>query len=139
MKNEIAALVQKQWVAATWVLCGGSLMSVAISILDFVQGHVLNDWSGIAPVNRLGAIPYRIAISIVVAFLVGTAAVLAQRPPLDSRLKQIAFGATCGLATSFSLLGPWISRSDEFAWFIIVFTLPVAFFVRDLLGRSNAA
>ena len=83
MKNEIAALVQKQWVAATWVLCGGSLMSVAISILDFVQGHVLNDWSGIAPVNRLGAIPYRIAISIVVAFLVGTAAVLAQRPPLD--------------------------------------------------------
>jgi hypothetical protein len=139
MKAELAALVRKQWGAAAWVLCGASLMSISISILDFVQGHVLNDWSGIAPVNRLGAIPYRIAVSIVVAFLVGTAAILAQRPPLNSRLKQMAFGATCGLATSFSLLGPWISRSDEFAWFVVILTLPVAFWVRDRLGRSNVA
>nr|WP_315490805.1 hypothetical protein [uncultured Rhodoferax sp.] len=139
MKSELAALVRKQIVAAAWVLCGCALMSVMISILDFVQGHVLNDWSGIAPVNRLGAIPYRIVFSIVVAFLVGAAAIVAQRPPLNSRLKQMAFGATCGLATCFSLLGPWISRSEEFTWFIVVITLPIAFLVRDRLGRSNEA
>jgi hypothetical protein len=139
MENELAVLVRKHWVTAAWVLCGGALMSVSISILDFVQGHVLNDWSGIAPVNRLGAIPYRMAFSALVASLVGTAAILANRPPLNSRLMQMVFGATCGTATVGSLLAPWVSRSDEFFIFIAFLALLVALWVRFGLVHRNVA
>lgn len=139
MKSDFAVMVRKQAGAAAWVLCGGAFVSVAISILDVIQGVILNDWSGIHPIERLNVIPVRIAFSVAVALIVGAAAVLAHRPPLHKRLKRLAFGATCGLATSSSLLGPWISRSSEFFWLILIFTLPVAFWVRVRLVRSNGA
>ena len=124
---------------ALWVLAGASLVSVVIALLDYAQGLVLGDWSGLHPVYRLGTIPIRILLAVVAATIISTVALFAHCPPLKTRSMQIQFGAACGLVTVSSLLGPWVSRSNGFFLLVLGIALPLIFWLRIRLVRERVA
>jgi uncharacterized membrane protein YuzA (DUF378 family) len=79
-----------------------------IVLIDFIQGHILGNWSGISPIGRLNDMPIRIAFAMGAALLVSSVAHFLGYPPMAERAKQIIFGGLCGLVTIGSLLGPWV-------------------------------
>lgn len=111
-------------------------MSVAISLLDYSQGLVLADWSGVHPIYRLTAIPMRIVFAIGAAVVISTLALLLRYPPLKTRAQQILFGAACGFVTIGSLLRPWFSNENAFFSFVFTVVLLLSFWLRIRLVRA---
>jgi hypothetical protein len=103
---------------AGWVLLGAGATSLGISVADYAQGMVLSDWSGMHPITRLNAFPFRFGFATAVACAVAALGLLLRLPPLHDRTKLFGLGAACGCVTVGSLLAPWISREQEFSWFV---------------------
>lgn len=122
---------------AMHVLFGALITSVVISLLDYVQGLVLADWSGLHPIYRLGLIPIWILLAIGAAVVISTAAFLLRYPPLKTRAQQILFGAACGLVSVGTLLGPWISYENAFFLFVYAIVLLLNFWLRIRLVRAD--
>jgi hypothetical protein len=122
--------------AIAYILLGALFTSFAITALDFAQGHIIGDWSGIAPVGRLKNFPYRIAFSAGAVLLVSSLALFLRYPPIAERSKQIVFGSLCGLVTIGSLLGPWISKTDSFFLICSIGVIGISFCYRAALTRS---
>ena len=139
MIDQVTSRVWSHANTALWVLAGASLVSVVIAVLDYVQGLVLGDWSGVHPIYRLGIIPIRIVLAVAAAAVISAVAFLAHYPPLKTRSTQIQFGAACGLVTVSSLLGPWVSEGNTFFLLVFGIALPLIFWLRVRLVRERVA
>jgi hypothetical protein len=141
MSDHVATRIWSHARSALYVLVGLSLVSIAISFLDYVQGIVLSNWSGVHPIYRLLMAPIRILLSSGAGLVVAAIAYFSRYAALKTRKKQILFGAACGTVTIGSLLTPWVPNSNSDVLFFIVFaiTLPFIFWLRVHLSKKNDA
>jgi hypothetical protein len=134
--NTTSRLYRARTLAIAYILLGAFLTSFGITVLDFAQGHITGNWSGIAPIGRLNDLPYRIAFAAGAVLLVSSLALFLRYPPIVERSKQIVFGALCGLVTIGSLLGPWISETDIFFLICSIGVIGISFCYRAAVARS---
>jgi hypothetical protein len=117
-------------VAIFFVMLGVFLTSLGVTLLDFAQGHIFGNWSGIAPVGRLNDLPIRIACATGVSLFVNLTARFFRYPPMVQCSKQTIFGALCGLATVGSLFDPWVSGRVDFSLICFLLVIGLAFWYR---------
>ena len=137
MADQIATRIWSFLNSAIFVLVGASLTSVVLSLLEYAQGLVIGDWSGIHPFRRLVVeIPFRILLASGAAVVVAAAAFFRRYPPITTRQKQIQFGAACGLITLVSFFERWFSQ-DYVLLLVVAIELIFIFWFRVRLARPN--
>jgi hypothetical protein len=106
--------------------------NIVVSLLDFIQGLILDDWSGVHPKYRLLHVPIYFIISLVFGLLIVIIFGLLKRSYVASCKESFKIGMILGLIGFSDILRPWIGSNEytESIVFLAVFCFGAAAYIR---------
>lgn len=95
------------------IVLGVAASSVAVALLAYLRGVVFDDWSGLAPINRLLWAPLSFAVGCLLGLLIGALARWRRWPALVTPRIAFVWGAMLGLSGTTQLVASWWSAAES--------------------------
>ncbi len=116
-------------------LMGVFATSSMLTAIDFAQGMILQDWSGVHPIYRVYQFPLIFLVSIFLGLIVLVLFRLFRLKPISTASGFFRIGLVLGFINLGSVLRPWIGSNGYTEGIVIILVLIFSFVVSSLESK----